>query len=57
MDKIKKCSSCNIELTNLVGSTSFKCPSCGKSDIFRCKHCREIGAKYTCSSCNFSGPN
>lgn len=58
MDKRPKvCSSCKSSLTNLSGSTSFKCPKCGKIEIIRCSHCRKIGAKYTCSNCNFSGPN
>jgi len=51
------CSSCKAILTNQSGSTKFQCPSCGKTTIIRCKHCREIAAKYTCSECQFSGPN
>ncbi|MEK6940853.1 MAG: zinc finger domain-containing protein [Nanoarchaeota archaeon] len=51
------CISCNIELTNLAGSTRFKCPNCGKKEIIRCVHCREIAARYKCEECNFEGPN
>ncbi len=51
------CTSCKIKITNLVGSTTFKCPDCGKIKIVRCAHCREVGTKYKCSSCNFEGPN
>ena len=57
MDRPKRCNSCNIELTNIFGSTSFKCPACGENEIIRCKHCRDLGSKYTCESCKFSGPN
>ncbi|MBS3145910.1 RNA-binding protein [Candidatus Woesearchaeota archaeon] len=57
MEKFKQCNSCQTRLTNLSGSTTFKCPSCSKQEIVRCKHCREIGAKYLCSECSFSGPN
>ena len=57
MEKEIRCNSCNIKLTNLVGSAKFKCPNCGKADIIRCKSCREVGAKYKCSQCEFTGPN
>jgi len=33
------------------------CPKCGKYQIIRCKHCREIVAKYKCPECGFVGPN
>ena len=55
MEKELKCSSCKKRAS--TGTTTFKCPSCGKSDIIRCKHCREIAAKYTCPDCKFTGPN
>ncbi len=51
------CSSCKKKISNSVGTAKFKCPNCGKMDIVRCKHCREIAAKYTCANCNFTGPN
>ncbi|MEA2035876.1 MAG: zinc finger domain-containing protein [Nanoarchaeota archaeon] len=51
------CSSCKARITNLDGSVKFECPSCGKSTLIRCKHCREIAAKYTCPNCQFEGPN
>jgi Zn-ribbon RNA-binding protein len=52
-----KCSSCKRNITNLVGSAKFKCPSCGKQEIIRCKNCREIVATYKCPECGFEGPN
>lgn len=55
MDK-KVCISCNKEVSN-IGATIFNCPNCGKYEIVRCKHCKEIVAKYICKSCNFTGPN
>ncbi|MDD4878260.1 MAG: zinc finger domain-containing protein [Candidatus Nanoarchaeia archaeon] len=51
------CQSCKKELTNDKGSAVFKCPQCLKYEIKRCRHCREIGARYVCPSCGFSGPN
>ncbi len=51
------CSSCKKKITNIEGSTVFKCPKCLKSDIVRCGHCREIVAKYKCPQCGFEGPN
>ncbi|MBU0628090.1 MAG: RNA-binding protein [Nanoarchaeota archaeon] len=51
------CGSCKSITTNIEGSTVFKCPNCGKTDIVRCKHCRSIAAKYKCASCGFEGPN
>jgi len=36
------CSSCKKKITNDVGAVIFKCPKCGKTDIIRCRHCREI---------------
>jgi predicted RNA-binding Zn-ribbon protein involved in translation (DUF1610 family) len=53
----KFCTSCKDNITNDKGSTSFMCPSCGEVEIVRCGHCREIGAKYVCKKCGFSGPN
>lgn len=51
------CISCKKEITNQPGSVKFKCPNCGKTDIIRCKHCREIVSKYKCPNCQFIGPN
>jgi|APSaa5957512576_1039674.scaffolds.fasta_scaffold505716_1 Zn-ribbon RNA-binding protein len=51
------CSSCKKNVTNLKGTTTFMCPSCNKGKIVRCKECRVIAAKYTCSECGFTGPN
>jgi LSD1 subclass zinc finger protein len=52
-----RCGSCKAIITNIEGSTKFQCPNCGKSTIIRCKHCREIAAKYKCQECGFEGPN
>jgi predicted RNA-binding Zn-ribbon protein involved in translation (DUF1610 family) len=57
MAKKKNCISCKKDITNDVGTTTFLCPKCGKYEITRCKHCREIAAKYICPGCGFSGPN
>lgn len=51
------CSSCKKRVVNLVGSVKFSCPNCGKADIVRCKHCRQIVAKFKCPECGFEGPN
>tara|TARA_Y100000310_G_C20339836_1_gene649258 strand:- start:466 stop:687 length:222 start_codon:yes stop_codon:yes gene_type:complete len=51
------CSSCKKNVANSSGTAGFKCPSCGKTEIVRCIHCREIAAKYICHNCNFEGPN
>jgi predicted RNA-binding Zn-ribbon protein involved in translation (DUF1610 family) len=50
------CSSCKKNAA-ARGTTRFKCPNCGKSEIIRCIHCREIVAKYKCPVCSFEGPN
>lgn len=55
--EIMKCSSCNVDITNLAGSVRFNCPSCGKIAIIRCKDCRNKSIKYKCSKCDFEGPN
>ena len=57
MEKQIKCTSCKVKVTNLKGTTFFKCPACNKSEIVRCPHCREIVAKYKCDKCDFTGPN
>ncbi|MBW2992221.1 RNA-binding protein [Candidatus Woesearchaeota archaeon] len=57
MENKKICSSCKKDVTNDAGTTTFLCPKCGKTEIVRCKHCREIAAKYTCPECGFNGPN
>jgi Zn-ribbon RNA-binding protein len=57
MEKKLKCISCNKELTNDQGSTTFTCPHCGKMEIVRCAQCRKLGTKWKCSACDFEGPN
>lgn len=53
----KECSSCKTRIVNIEGSVTFKCPSCGKSEIVRCVNCRKIASKYKCPECGFTGPN
>lgn len=57
MEKKLICVSCKTNITNDPGASIFQCPKCGKSQIVRCKHCRQIAAKYTCPECGFEGPN
>tara|TARA_Y100000031_G_C8054075_1_gene307531 strand:- start:384 stop:617 length:234 start_codon:yes stop_codon:yes gene_type:complete len=51
------CNSCKREINTIKYNTRFSCPGCGKQEIVRCGHCRQIAAKYTCSGCKFVGPN
>jgi len=51
-----QCNSCKKHI-DVTGGIKFLCPSCEKSEIVRCRHCREIASKYICKNCNFSGPN
>jgi len=44
------------KVINEVGSTTFKCPSCGKSEISRTRKARELSKEYTCDKCGFIGP-
>jgi Zn-ribbon RNA-binding protein len=52
-----KCITCKVSLANNKGAVKFLCPGCGKYEITRCGHCREIVAKYKCPECSFEGPN
>ena len=51
-----KCNSCK-KIISEGGAVSFKCPNCNDYQIVRCRHCREIAARYVCLLCSFSGPN
>jgi Zn-ribbon RNA-binding protein len=51
------CSSCKKDITNDIGSVKFNCPGCSKTEIIRCKSCRQLATKYTCHECGFVGPN
>ncbi|MFO7711339.1 MAG: zinc finger domain-containing protein [Candidatus Woesearchaeota archaeon] len=53
----KTCISCKKDITNDEGSVIFMCPGCNKYEVVRCKHCRQIVAKYECPECGFIGPN
>jgi predicted RNA-binding Zn-ribbon protein involved in translation (DUF1610 family) len=57
MEEKKTCLAMNTRVTNDKGSVSFLCPSCGKYEIVRSKHARQIVSKYTCPECGFVGPN
>ena len=50
------CISCKRKIIN-TAAVKFSCPKCGKYEIVRCKHCREMAANYKCPSCGFEGPN
>ncbi|MBN1175175.1 hypothetical protein JXA48_00885 [Candidatus Woesearchaeota archaeon] len=56
-DSIKYDTATKTALANDVGSTTFKCPKCGKATINRTRKSREIVVKYTCPECGFVGPN
>ncbi|MFA6268999.1 MAG: zinc finger domain-containing protein [archaeon] len=51
---MKTCTSCNKVVTS--NHVEFKCPSCGKSTIIRCEHCKQNCKEYTCKECSFVGP-
>ena len=50
------CTSCKAKIVSSEGIATFKCPSCEKKDIVRCKRCRVDSIPYVCS-CGFEGPN
>ena len=52
---MEKCNSCDKNITNIKGSTRFKCPDCGKEEIIRCFDCRRLAVKYKCKKCGFEG--
>ncbi len=54
MNAMKICTTCNKKVTR--DYAEFRCPKCGKSNIVRCMHCREIVNTYTCPKCGFVGP-
>ena len=51
------CTSCKMKMVSSEGIATFKCPSCGKEDVVRCKKCRVDSIPYVCSDCAFEGPN
>jgi len=52
-----KCTSCKTRIASSEGAVTFTCPKCKKGTVARCRHCREIAAKYKCPECGFEGPN
>ncbi|MGB9635685.1 MAG: zinc finger domain-containing protein [Thermoplasmata archaeon] len=38
------------------GAVRFRCPKCGKVEIWRCEECRNQSRAYTCRECGFVGP-
>lgn len=48
-----KCVSCGKKIGEK--SVIFKCPSCSKNIIVRCRHCRKVSVGYKCE-CGFEGP-
>ena len=51
---MKTCTTCNKVVSS--DHIEFKCPSCGKSTIIRCRHCSDSAKEYTCAECEFVGP-
>jgi Zn-ribbon RNA-binding protein len=51
------CNSCKAKVGSSDASINFKCPSCGKGEIIRCKACRVRVIAYICPDCGFEGPN
>jgi len=51
------CSCCHRAIMPNDKCVKFNCPDCDDGDlIWRCESCREAARKYTCSSCDFTGP-
>lgn len=55
MEKII-CSTCGNHVMSKNNFVQFECPDCGKSNIVRCKTCKDLGNKYQCKECEFVGP-
>ena len=51
---MKRCSSCGKEV--LESYVEITCPRCGEETVLRCKSCRALNTKYSCSKCGFIGP-
>ena len=50
-----KCTSCGTNILAKGNFVKFLCPDCGKNEIVRCKNCKDLSNKYTCT-CGFVGP-
>jgi hypothetical protein len=51
-----KCTSCGLSLLADDDFVTFKCPNCGKVEIYRCSRCRRLSNEYVCPKCGFKGP-
>ena len=51
-----ECNRCGEDFENFFNGYNW-CPNCGKVEIIRCKKCRVESIPYTCSECDFEGPN
>jgi len=56
-NKVYKCISTGVDVTNNNGSVIFNCPQCHKQKIIRSYNARQISSKYKCPECEFEGPN
>ena len=52
---VLKCTSCGTNILAKSNFVKFACPDCGKTEIIRCKNCKDLSNKYVCT-CGFSGP-
>lgn len=50
------CSTCGTHIMAKDNFVRFECPDCGKTEIARCKMCKELCNKYICKECEFTGP-
>lgn len=51
-----KCTTCKTNILAKDNFVKFKCPNCGEVEIVRCSTCKTLCNKYTCESCEFTGP-
>ena len=52
----KICSTCRSHVMSKDNFVQFDCPDCGKTQIVRCKTCKDLSNKYKCTECEFIGP-
>ncbi|MBU3904655.1 MAG: DUF1610 domain-containing protein [Nanoarchaeota archaeon] len=51
-----KCITCGVNLVGQDKFVKFACPSCGETEIIRCKQCKMNSNEYVCKKCKFIGP-